>query len=65
MDISKQLHEYEVEYHVLKEESNVPHADIETLQRVEAENRHLTEQLEVKPIIYYIKFTHKKEGFPS
>ncbi|XP_049839541.1 TBC1 domain family member 4 isoform X3 [Schistocerca gregaria] len=46
-DVSKQLHDYEVEYHVLKEEMASPRVDMETVHRLEAENRNLIEQLEI------------------
>jgi hypothetical protein len=55
MDVSKQLHEYEVEYHVLQEEMSSPRPEeMEALRKAEAanrallqQNRALVEQLEV------------------
>ncbi|XP_066991289.2 TBC1 domain family member 1 isoform X2 [Anabrus simplex] len=54
LDISKQLHEYEVEYHVLQEEMAAPRPDSEALHKLEMANRNLacenqvlTEQLEI------------------
>jgi hypothetical protein len=55
MDVSKQLHEYEVEYHVLQEEMSSPRPEeMEALRKAEAairallqQNQALVEQLEV------------------
>lgn len=44
MDISKQLHEFEVEYHVLQEEMSTPRVDLDQLRKVEAENKNLKNQ---------------------
>jgi len=44
MDISKQLHEYEVEYHVLQEEMSSTRPEQEQLKRLTAENKRLSEQ---------------------
>lgn len=44
MDISKQLHEYEVEYHVLQEEMCSARPEQEQLKRVQLENQRLTDQ---------------------
>lgn len=53
-DISKQLHEYGVEYHVLQEEMSTPRPETKKIKQLEAanktlniQNRALTEQLEV------------------
>lgn len=53
-DISKQLHEYGVEYHVLQEEMSTPRPETKKLKQLEAsnktltiQNRALTEQLEI------------------
>ncbi|GLG97701.1 Ecotropic viral integration site 5 ortholog [Gryllus bimaculatus] len=44
MDITKQLHEYEVEYHVLQEEMASPRPEYEDLHRLEEANKLLTQQ---------------------
>lgn len=53
-DISKQLHEYGVEYHVLQEEMSTPRPETKKVKQLEAmnktltvQNRALTEQLEI------------------
>ena len=63
MDISKHLHEYEVEYHVLQEEMSTPRPEIEQLKRLELENRRLTDQnlalidqLEVTTFFFFFFF---------
>ncbi|CAG2057295.1 unnamed protein product [Timema podura] len=45
LDISKQLHEYEVEYHVLQEEISTAHVDSEELKCVNQQNQELSEHL--------------------
>lgn len=47
MDVTKQLHEYEVEYHVLQEEMSSPRPETEKLRQITQENKQLHEQLEV------------------
>ncbi len=47
MDVTKQLHEYEVEYHVLQEEMSSPRPEAEKLRQLTQENNQLKEQLEV------------------
>lgn len=44
MDISKQLHEYEVEYHVLQEEMTSTRPEHEQLKKLQLENQRLTDQ---------------------
>ena len=45
VDVSKQLHEYEVEYHVLQEEMSSPRPEeMEALRKAEATNRALLQQ---------------------
>jgi hypothetical protein len=45
LDVSKQLHEYEVEYHVLQEEMSSPRPEeVEALRKAEATNRTLLQQ---------------------
>ena len=45
VDVSKQLHEYEVEYHVLQEEMSSPRSEeMEALRKAEATNRTLLQQ---------------------
>ncbi|MGH0124818.1 UNVERIFIED_CONTAM: hypothetical protein FKN15_020053 [Acipenser sinensis] len=47
MDISKQLHAYEVEYHVLQDEmleASVPHDDVDRLDKLERTNYQLKRQ---------------------
>jgi hypothetical protein len=45
MDVSKQLHEYEVEYHVLQEEMSSPRPEeMEALRKAEVANRTLLQQ---------------------
>jgi hypothetical protein len=45
VDVSKQLHEYEVEYHVLQEEMSSPRPEeMEALRKAEATNRTLLQQ---------------------
>jgi hypothetical protein len=45
LDVSKQLHEYEVEYHVLQEEMSSPRPEeMEALRKAEATNRTLLQQ---------------------
>jgi hypothetical protein len=47
VDVSKQLHEYEVEYHVLQEEMSSPRPEeMEALRKAEAANRTLLQQNE-------------------
>jgi len=48
MDISKQLNEYEVEYHVLQEEQSTPRPEAEKLKALTEENRALLQQIEVR-----------------
>nr|CAD7397341.1 unnamed protein product [Timema poppensis] len=47
LDISKQLHEYEVEYHVLQEEISTAHVDSEELKCVNQQNQELSEHLKI------------------
>ncbi|KAK3920280.1 TBC1 domain family member 4 [Frankliniella fusca] len=47
MDVTKQLHEYEVEYHVLQEEMSSPRPEAEKLRQLTIENNQLKEQLEI------------------
>lgn len=47
MDVAKQLHEYEVEYHVLQEEMSSPRPEAEKIRQLTEENKRLQEQLEV------------------
>lgn len=47
MDVTKQLHEYEVEYHVLQEEMSSPRPETEKIRQLNQENKQLQEQLEV------------------
>jgi hypothetical protein len=47
VDVSKQLHEYEVEYHVLQEEMASPRPEeVEAMRRAEAANTTLLQQNE-------------------
>ncbi|KAK6645189.1 hypothetical protein RUM43_001465 [Polyplax serrata] len=41
MDITKQLHEFEVEYHVLQEEISTPQAELNRLRKIEVEKKNL------------------------
>lgn len=47
MDVTKQLHEYEVEYHVLQEEMSSPRPETEKIRQLNQENKQLQEQLEI------------------
>ncbi|KAJ1520558.1 hypothetical protein ONE63_003673 [Megalurothrips usitatus] len=47
MDVTKQLHEYEVEYHVLQEEMSSPRPEAEKVRQLTQENKQLQEQLEI------------------
>ena len=48
MDVGKQLHEYEVEYHVLQEEMSSPRPEeMEALRKLEATNRALIQQTQL------------------
>ncbi|XP_034235387.1 TBC1 domain family member 1 isoform X2 [Thrips palmi] len=47
MDVTKQLHEYEVEYHVLQEEMSSPRPEAEKIRQLNQENKQLQEQLEI------------------
>ncbi|KAE8738575.1 hypothetical protein FOCC_FOCC015938 [Frankliniella occidentalis] len=47
MDVTKQLHEYEVEYHVLQEEMSSPRPEAEKLRQLTQENNQLKDQLEI------------------
>ncbi|GAB0095009.1 uncharacterized protein DMENIID0001_103350 [Sergentomyia squamirostris] len=47
MDVSRQLGEYQVEYHVLQEEITTQNHHIETLNRAKEENHELNTQLQI------------------
>lgn len=67
LDISKQLLEYGVEYHVLQEQMNVPRPEQKQIKQLEAmnkalmqQNRSLHQQLEVR--WWKIEFDYREFG---